>query len=129
MGLRDVQARILLLEAFNKGVEDLLPILNTRNPDADSVGHMVRKFNGYIFMTLKIPLLEKAIIHTAASSGPGIPASLSLDNFRALTSRDKGEKDINTSNCCFVQAFRQLQHRYSLTHSLTHLLTHSLTHF
>ncbi len=113
MSLINVQSRMFLLEAFNKCLEDILPILNTKNSDPYSIGSMVRKFNKYIFMNLKMPLLEKAIAATSVGSGAGFPASLSLDNFKALASRDKEEKDPSTSNCCFVQAFRQLQKRDS----------------
>jgi hypothetical protein len=109
----DVQIRLLLFEALNKSLEELLPIVNLRNPDPHSLGAMIRKCNRYVFMSLKQPLLERMITATAAPSGPGIPAQLSLDNFKVISSRDKSEKDPSNSQSCFVQAFRQLQSKDS----------------
>jgi hypothetical protein len=56
----------------------------------------------------KVPLLEKAIKASNVSTGPGVPANLMLDNFKALSSREADERDLSSSECCFAQAFRQL---------------------
>lgn len=40
--------------------------------------------------------------------GPGDGVAVTLDNMKAMMSRDKGEKDLASSQCVFVQAYRQL---------------------
>lgn len=104
----EVQGRLLLICYFNQHIEELLPIINIRNLDPQSLGAKIRRMNRFIFMRLKQPMLEKAIELTAAPSGAGLPASLSLDNMKALASRDLGEIEPTNSNCIFVQAFKEL---------------------
>jgi hypothetical protein len=86
---------------------DILPILNLKNKDPLSVGAVMRQSNRYIFMNLKQPMLDRAI-ETTAAFGAGLPASILLDNFKALSSRERDESDPSNSYCCFVQAFKQL---------------------
>lgn len=40
--------------------------------------------------------------------GPGDGVAVTLDNMKAMMSRDKGEKDLASSHCVFAQAYRQL---------------------
>jgi len=107
----DIQARLLLLGAFNKALEDLLPLINLNNTDLQSLGAMLRRCNRYVFLSTKQGTLDKIITATTARSGPALPASLILNNMTALASRDNGETEPHNSQCCFVQAFRQLQHK------------------
>lgn len=102
----DVQSRAMLFEAFNKGLEEILPVVNLQNTDPCSLGAMIRRCNSYVFMHLKQPMLEKAIAATTVSTGS--PATLMLDNFKALVSRDRNDRDPSKSQSCFVQAFKQL---------------------
>jgi hypothetical protein len=108
LSLLDVQARILMLEAMNKSLEELLPLVNLRNPDPLSLGAMIRRCNRYVFPSLKQPLLDRMVAATATPGGPGIPVQLSLDNMKAMASRGRGERDPSVAQNCFVQAFRQL---------------------
>ncbi len=112
----DIQTRILLLESFNKSLEELLPLINLRNSDVQSIGAMLRKCSKYVFLSTKVPILEKVISSTAASSGPGLPASLLLNNNTAMSSRDKNEFDPSNSQCVFVQAFTQLKDKDSIAY-------------
>lgn len=105
--LLDIQSRVMLLNAFNTSLKHLLPIIDISNPDPLSLGFLVRKFNRYVLLSVKLPILQKSIESTMAS-GPGLPAHLNLDNFKATLSKDKMEKDPHTANNCFVQAFHQL---------------------
>lgn len=107
----DIQARLLLLGAFNKALEELLPLINLQNTDLQSLGAMLRQCNRYVFLSTKQGILDKIITATTAKSGPALPASLTLNNMTALASRDNGETEPSNSLCCFVQAFRQLQHK------------------
>ena len=108
LSLLDVQARVLMLDAFNKSLEELLPLINLRNPDPLSIGAMIRRCNRYVFLSLKQPLLDRMVVATTTPGGPGIPVQLSLDNMKAMNSRGKGEREPSSSQNCFVQAFRQL---------------------
>ena len=103
-----VQTRMMMLDALNNCMEELLPIVNLKSTDPLSFGSMIRKYNRYIFMRIKQPLLDKAISASAAAGGPGLPATLMLDNVRALESRERQEREPADSQCCFAQAFRQL---------------------
>ena len=115
--LTDIVMRSILIETFNKTLEALLPLIDLSNDDVHSFGAMIRKSNRYLLMKIKLPLLEKAISSTAASSGningTEVPANFLLDNYKALSSREKGDKEPSTSQNCFVQAFRQLQKKDS----------------
>lgn len=108
VNMLEIQNRTMLIESMNSALEEILPIINLGNQDARSFGATIRRYSKYVFMSLKTPLLDKAIKQSAAT-GAGLPAQLVLDNFKAIESRERGDKDPATSNCCFVQAFKQLQ--------------------
>ena len=107
MTLLDVQTRILLFEALNKHLEEVIPIVNILNKNPSSLGAMIRKLNKYIFLSVKKPLLDRMITATTATSGADLPAQLILDNMKSMSSKEgsTNEADVN----CFVQAYRQLQ--------------------
>ena len=109
--LLDIQARLLLLGAFNKALDDLLPLVNLHNTDLQSLGAMLRRCNRYVFLHTKQAMLDKIITATTVRAGPNLPATLVLNNLTALASRDNGEIDPSNSQCCFVQGFRQLQNK------------------
>ena len=106
--LLDIHNRALLLNAFNKNLEELLPILNLTNSDPASLGALVRRNNSYIFLHIKQPMLDKTISASTVTSGMGLPAHILLDNFKALASRERGETDPSQSCSCFIQAYKQL---------------------
>ena len=111
--LLDIQTRILLLHNFNKSLEELLPLINLRNKDIQSLGAMLRKCSKYVFLGTKSPILEKVIANTTSHSGSGLPASFLLNNVTAMSSRDNAEFEPSNSQCCFVQAFNQLKEKDS----------------
>lgn len=106
----DIQARIIALGHLNTLLKNILPVVNIQNSDPYSLGSSVRRLNKYLFMYIKLPLLEQAI-QTTCSTGSGLPASLNLDNMKSIASREKIECDPFNSNNCFVQAFKQLNHK------------------
>ena len=110
--LLDLQCRALFFEEVNKMLGGILSIVNLRNAEPHSFGGLLRQSNHYCFMNLKQPLLDRAIECTAAH-GSGLPAHITLDNFKALASRERGEVEPNNSLCTFVQAFTQLHDRDS----------------
>jgi hypothetical protein len=55
---------------------------------------------------IKARALEGALSATQGSGGDAL--TITLDNVRAATSREKGEHDISSSHCLFVQAYKQL---------------------
>jgi hypothetical protein len=116
LNLLDIIIRTRLIEAFNKTLEHLLPLIDLSNDDPQSLGAMIRKCNRYLLLKIKQPLLKKAISSTEATSGGEVPASLALSNYKSLLSRDRNEKDPTTSQNCFVQAFRQLQKKDSVVY-------------
>lgn len=109
----DIIMRVQLIHAFNKALESLLPLIDLSNDDPYSLGANIRKHNRYLLSKVKMPLLEKAIASTVANGGADIPATITLDNFKALVSRELGERDPATSQNCFVQCFRQLHSKDS----------------
>jgi len=108
-----IQVRILAVLQFNEHLECLLPLIDLSNDDPLSLGAMVRRFNRYLLLKIKKPLLEKALSATAAKSGKHngseVPATLTLDNAKTTISCEKGHRDPSTSQNCFVQAFHQLK--------------------
>jgi hypothetical protein len=111
---------MLLLEAFNRCLETILPIVNLQSPDPHSLGATLRQCSSYVFLSVKEPMLEKALQATAAPSGvTGLPAALVLDNMKALASRERGEADPARSQSCFAQAFRQLRDRDAIVFRYT----------
>lgn len=40
--------------------------------------------------------------------GPGDGVVVTLDNVKSMMSRDRGERDLTSSQCVFAQAYRQL---------------------
>lgn len=40
--------------------------------------------------------------------GPGDGVAVTLDNIKAMMSRDRGDRDLASSQCVFAQAYRQL---------------------
>jgi hypothetical protein len=59
-----------------------------------------------VLLAVKIPILQKALQTTA--QGRPLQSQLNLDNFEATNSETQGRRDILTSDCMFVQAFKQL---------------------
>lgn len=115
--LLEVQCRMLVLEQFNRCLETILPLVNLQSTDPLSLGATLRRCSRYVFMSIKEPMLEKALQATAAPSGTsGVPAALVLDNMKALTSRDKNQIDLVHSQSCFAQAFRQLREKDSVVY-------------
>jgi hypothetical protein len=108
VSMMEIQCRTMLIESMNQALEEILPIINLGNTDVRSFGATIRRYSKYVFMSLKTPLLDKAIKQSFAS-GTGMPAQLTLDNFKAIESREKGDRDPATSMCIFSQAFKQLQ--------------------
>jgi hypothetical protein len=106
--LYEILNRLKLLGSFNTCLEDLLPIVNLKNNDRYSVGAMIRNCSRYVFMSLKSPILRSHLHSTQMTSGPNLPASMLLNNMKALNSREKGEVEPFNSECCFVQAFNQI---------------------
>ena len=111
MSILDIQIRILMFEALNKNLEDIIPLLNILCTDSQSIGAAIRRNNRYIFPHIKQMLLDRTIAATLAPSGSDLPAQLSLDNVKSLNSREKNPdpSDVN----CFVQAYRQLENKDS----------------
>ena len=109
--LLDIQIRILMFEALNNNLEEIIPLLNVLCTDTHSIGAALRRNNRYIFPHIKQMILDKTIAATVAPSGSDLPAQLSLDNLKSLNSREKNPEpgDIN----CFVQAYRQLENKDS----------------
>lgn len=109
----DIIMRKHCIEMFNKSLETLLPVIDLSNENPYSFGAILRKSNLYLLAKIKMPLLEKALASTAVDSESGleVPATVQLDNYKALTSRERGLKDPSTSTNCFVQCFQQLQHK------------------
>ena len=109
--LLDIQIRILMFEALNNNLEEIIPLLNVLCTDTHSIGAALRRNNRYIFPHIKQMILDKTIAATVATSGSDLPAQLSLDNLKSLNSREKNPEpgDIN----CFVQAYRQLENKDS----------------
>ena len=115
LSMLDIIIRTQLIEAFNKQLETLLPLIDLGSDDPCSLGAVLRRSNKYLLNKIKQPLLDRAISSSAAKGNEaGIPATLVLDNFKAFTSREAGETDIATSANCFVQAFKQLHRKESV---------------
>lgn len=116
MHMLDIIVRTQMIEALNKTMEHLLPLVNLSNDDPQSFGALLRKSNRYLLLKVKQPLLKKAITATEVAPGGEVPATMVLSNFKALHSRDRGEKDPTTSQNCFVQAFNQLRKKDSVVY-------------
>ena len=118
--LLEMHCRMLVIEAFNRCLETVLPIVNLQSADPLSLGAALRRCSHYVLLSTKEPMLAKVIESTAAGSGTsGLPAALVLDNNKALDSREKGEVSISKSQACFVQAFRQLRDKDSVIYRYT----------
>lgn len=48
------------------------------------------------------------MIAVCQNQGPGDGVAVTLDNMKSMLSRDRGEKDLTSSQCVFAQAYRQL---------------------
>lgn len=107
----DIYSRVMTFQTINNSIESLIPIINLKNNDELSLGSSVRKYSRYLFMSLKQPILDRAIKATAVSSGKGLPINLKLDNMKSIESGELKRMDPSVSQCCFVQAFRQLQNK------------------
>jgi hypothetical protein len=103
-----IQSRALLIEEFNKIIAPLLPVIDLMNEEEESLGAIIRRCNCFILMKVKHPLLWKSILSTATDKSGVASIALVLDNGKAMTSRDKNETDIETSQNIFAQAFRQM---------------------
>jgi hypothetical protein len=105
--LLEIQSRSLLLCLLNSSIKHILPIIDIANPDPSSLGALIRRLNKYIMIYVKQPMLQRSVDATM-SSGAGLPAHVTLDNFKATLSLDRGDMDPTDSQNCFVQAFHQL---------------------
>jgi hypothetical protein len=81
------------------------------DPSAETAGAeflslQLRKVSHVVFGELKHRVLVAAI--TATAAGPVRVAALTLDNMRAALSTEAGVRDALSSECVFMQAFRQL---------------------
>ena len=50
----------------------------------------------------------RAYMRYTHAQGPGDGVAVTLDNMKSMMSRDRGEKDLASSQCVFAQAYRQL---------------------
>ena len=105
----DVCCRAQVFRAFNALIKDLLPCLNLMNNDPMSLGALVRKYNRYIFLCVKQPILDAALEESQVNGGAGLPATLVLSNFKSIASKEKPDPEPIKCMNCFVQAFLQLQ--------------------
>lgn len=48
------------------------------------------------------------VLDDRSIQGPGDGVAVTLDNIKAMLSRDRGGKDLASSQCVFAQAYRQL---------------------
>lgn len=106
--LWDVYIRSQLFKTVNSIIESLLPSLNLLNTDERSIGSMVRRYNKYIFLSVKQPILETAIEVSTINGGVGLPATLLLSNYKSIASKQNKQVDPTNSQNCFIQAFDQL---------------------
>lgn len=109
----DINCRTQIFRAFNSIIKDLLPSLNLMNADPLSLGALVRRYNRYIFLNVKQPILDIALEESQVNSGVGLPATLVLSNFKSIASKEKPDPDPIKCTNCFVQAFLQLQKKDS----------------
>lgn len=80
--------------------------MNLDSDESFSLGYLLRKYSSYLFLNLKQPILDQTIKSMTIKAGSA--CNLTLDNSKALESRDMNHVDILTSQNCFVQAFNQL---------------------
>ena len=105
----DINCRTQIFRAFNSIIKDLLPSLNLMNGDPLSLGALVRRYNRYVFLNVKQPILDTALEESQVNSGVGLPATLILSNFKSIASKEKPDPEPIKCLNCFVQAFIQLQ--------------------
>eukprot|EP00903_Cladosiphon_okamuranus_P019656 g18070.t4 len=98
--------RAALLLRLNDRIERVLPVIDLASEQTDSLGCQVREMNHLVLPHIKNAVLEAAL---AATQGPGDGVAVTLDNIKAMLSRDRGEKDLASSQCVFAQAYRQLR--------------------
>lgn len=110
--LVDLHCRALLIEQLNKLLgNDIVIHADTMSTVPESIGSLLKQAANYVFVDAKDAILAKNIAASVVSSGSGLSAQLNLDNMKALHSIARGDKEPSKSECCFVQAFRQLNSR------------------
>lgn len=106
--LKSLQLRFAVLRAFNSRLRRCIELLDFSSTDVShSVAYMLRALRHLIFSDVKSVMLEAAIEmtwHGRADSG----VRVTLDNMKAMHSREVGDVEPSTSMCIFAQSFRQL---------------------
>ena len=74
-----------------------------------SLGFKLRGLSHLVFRDIKMSLIDAAKEKTQGSGGNSL--TITLDNFSASRSIEADERDVRTSRCIFVQAFRALHHK------------------
>ncbi|CAM9591597.1 unnamed protein product, partial [Scytosiphon promiscuus] len=97
--------RAALLLRLNDRIERVLPVIDLASKQADTLGWQLREMNHLVLPHIKNAVLEAAL---TATQGPGDGVAVTLDNVKSMLSRDRGEKDLTSSQCVFAQAYRQL---------------------
>ncbi|CAM9123344.1 unnamed protein product [Choristocarpus tenellus] len=104
-----IQIRAALLLKLNQRIQWVLPVIDLASRQVDSLGWQVREMNHVILPHVKGAILEAALQLTQGNGGDCV--CVTLDNVKAMTSRDKEEKDLTSSQCVFVQAYHQLHNK------------------
>ncbi|CAM9093982.1 unnamed protein product [Chrysoparadoxa australica] len=101
--------RTALFLRLNERIQKMLPVINVSSSQITSLGAQVRAMNHVVLPHVKNSILETALEATQGAGGDCI--TVTLDNYKASISRDKGERDPSCSQCIFVQGFKQLSGR------------------
>lgn len=107
--LGDVPVRSLYLRAalvlhFNRRLSEVLAMLDIGS--TSSLGPKLRSLDYLILLDLKRGVLDAALDLTEGDGGKRL--TVTLDNFEATASRDKGLRDVMNCKNIFTQAFDQL---------------------
>lgn len=97
------------LQGFNRNVRQALPLIEIGSGCRHSLGYKLRGLSHLVFRDVKTSLIDAAKERTMGSGGNSL--TITLDNFAASRSIEAAEKDIRSSRCTFVQAFRALHHK------------------
>jgi len=104
-----IYLRIALLQGFNRRLQHLLPLIDLGNACRHSLGAKLRALAHLVLRDVKMAVVEAGKERTQGSGGNTL--TITLDNFAASRSMEAAERDISTSRCIFVQAFRALHHK------------------
>jgi hypothetical protein len=106
-----IYLRIALIQGFNQHIQRLLPFVDLANPCRHSLGAKLRALAPLVLRDVKMAVVEAGKERTQGSGGNSL--TITLDNFAASRSMEAAERDVTTSRCIFVQAFRALHHKDS----------------